>query len=337
MSRVPTAVRQKAQSVDDMIRANAAAGLADGEAPVPDSFAEPDVAAPTADIVPIDQVPSAIPSDDADTVTTGMQDVALQQLDATAQEVEDYKQRWKSLDGQLRQRDTQLAQQADQIARLTDLVSNMAEGAQAPAEPQAPAGMMATDAEDFGEDMVAFVSRIATAAVTQALSGVQTQVANLEHNVADVTQSTAGIVKQSFQEQLTGLSPRWQEFDTAQPFHDWLAQSQTRHDSFYASVGNKDAVGVADYFNMYVSTLPAPVADPKVVAQQQLERQVAPRKSSNAPTAEAGGSEPKLWTRTEIALNYKARQNRKISDADWAPLEKEMTDAQNTGRVDYER
>lgn len=343
MSRVPTAVRQQAQSVDDMIRANKAASEgvdpADLAAVVTDPQAEPNALAPTADVVPIDTVPSAIPPDDpAAPATTTMQEVALQSLDATAAEVEEYKQRWKSLDGQLRQRDAQLAQQAEQIARLTDLVGNMAEGqAQAPAEPLAPAGVLASDGEDFGDDMVVFVTRVAEAVVARAMAGVQTQVATLEHNVADVTQSTAAVVKKSFQEELTEKCPRWREFDTAQPFHDWLGLSETRHNAFYASVTNKDAVGVADYFNMYVSTLPPPQVDPQVTAQQRLEAQVAPPKSTTAPTADANQTEPKIWTRTEIALNYKARQNRKIDDATWGPLEKEMTAAQNTGRVDYER
>ena len=342
MSRVPTAVRQRAQSVDAMILANKAASEsgepADPAAIVPDAI-DPNAPAPTADIIPIDPVQSAIPPDDGvEPVTATMQDVALQSLDASAAEVAEYKQRWKSLDGQLRQRDNQLAQQAEQIARLTELVGNFADGqAQAPAEPQAPAGVLASDAEDFGDDMVVFVTRVAEAVVTRAMSGVQTQVATLEHNVAGVQQSTAAVVKKTFQEELTEMSPRWREFDTDQPFHDWLAQSATRHDTFYTAVSNKDALGVSDYFNMYVSTLPPPTVDPQVAAQQELEQQLAPRRSATPPTVEANQAEPKIWTRSEIAANYKARQNRQIDDATWAPLEKEMTIAQNEQRVDYER
>tara|TARA_R110002049_G_scaffold61446_1_gene163659 strand:+ start:5880 stop:6857 length:978 start_codon:yes stop_codon:yes gene_type:complete len=325
-----------------MIRANAAAAqqgnTADSQASDPDAPVVADAPASTADIHHIDPAAPAVPADTA-ADTPNMEAAVLEQLDVAAAEAEDYKQRWKSLDGQLRQRDNQLAQQADQIARLTELVSNMAEGAQAPADAQAPAGVLASDSEDFGDDMVEFVTRIATAVVERALSGVQTQVATLEHDVDNVTRSTATIVKKTFQEQLRELAPRYEEFDTQQAFHDWLAVSKTRHDGFYAAVGSRDAAGVADYFNLYASTLPAPAPRPEAAptAAQRLESQVVPSKSSRGAPAAAESADPKIWTRTEIALNYKSRQNKQISDAAWADLEREMTAAQNEGRVDYDR
>lgn len=339
MSRVPTAVRQQAQSVDDMIRANAASvngQQADDIASDPAASDEHVARAPTADIVDFDQVSAA--DDGAEVVTTSMQDVALQQLDATAAEVEEYKQRWKSLDGQLRQRDAQLAQQADQIARLTELVGSMAEGQAArPAEPTVPAGVLASDADDFGEDMVTFVTRVAQAVVQQALSGVQTKVADLEHNVTGVKQSTAAVVRKSFTDLLSTLAPRYKEFDTDPAFHAWLEQSPTRHDAFYASVTRQDAEGVADFFNMFVSLLPPPKVDAAAGAQQQLERQVSPKKSSSAATVEASQSEPKIWTRSEIAANYKKQSRGGFTKEAWAALEREMSAAQLNERVDYTR
>lgn len=343
MSRVPTAVRQKAQSADDMIRANAAAakGGADAGALSTGQELDTEVRATTADIVPISSIGAAAPTGEAGGTGT-MQDVALETIAHTAQEVAEYKQRWKSLDGQLRQRDAQLAAQADQIARLTDLVSNMAAGqSQVPQGPQVPAGVLASDEEDFGPDMIQFVTRLVDAGIQRVMGNLQSRFDNLEHTVADVSHSTAGVVRKSFQDQLTEYAPRWKEFDTAQEFHDWLALSTTRNNAFFSAVADKDAVAVADYFNMFVALLPPPAPVPGSVTQQPapspLELQVAPARSRTSAPAVASTTEPKIWTRTEIAMAYADRGRGKYPDAEWHVLEQEISAAQRDQRVDYTR
>jgi hypothetical protein len=106
-------------------------------------------------------------------------------------------------------------------------------------------------------------------------------------------------------------------------------------DGFQAAASRRDAVGTADYFNMFakLNGLDQPPAGDK--RKQQLEKQLSPGKArSSAPTA-ASTPEEKIWTRSEIADLYSNK--RKYSAEEFAKLEREVSRAMASDRVDYSR
>lgn len=333
-------VKKKAAEIDELIRRNAAeakgtaddsiapdsdSAIQDGDQPAQDDQV-------SAEVLPID----GGEQDSQPTDTAGDDKFASleAQLTEAQRRADQADQRWRSLDGQLRSKD-------EQIDRLTDLVAKMTEAPPPAAEPPPPVGVTTADSDAFGDDMIDMVTRVARQVVEASVSDLKKSLEGLSTTVEGVSQHAAVAANESFESKLTRLSPRWSEFDRDEKFHEWLAESPTRGQMFAQGAKAKDAVGVAEFFNMYVSKVEAAEAAANAAdgkKTDQLNRQVAPGKSRSTPTpASTVPTDKKQWTRTEIATAYSNQQRGAYTKEEWAALEAEMTAAQREERVDYSR
>lgn len=337
-----TKVKQEAARIDDLIKANAAAARGEQPTPPADDAPASESAVETqqgddqqaADVV--DFTPGQTPpNDDQPAVTTENSDDSVEKL---RQEAERWEQRWRSLDGQLRSKD-------EQIDRLTEMVSRMADATSSrqtePQEPAKPSGVLNTDSDNFGEDMVEFVQRVARGIVQSEIAAVSQAVQNLQQELSTTSQNVAVAVNETFESQLTRLAPKWQEFDRDDGFHAWLNESDTRLNMFTTAAKNKDAPTVAEFFNLYISKRQAEQASVEGAAsgrKSKLEKQVSPGKSrSTATPASTAPTNERIWTRTEIANAYNSKRRGEFTKEEWAALEKEIERAQRDGRVDYNK
>ena len=318
--------KRAGQKADDLIRANAAAANANAD----------EIAAPDTPVEVVDSEPEVAevlqleqPVQEPVAVDTSVEVSALQQQLADSQAAQQQAdQRWRSLDGQLRAKDAQ-------IDRLTELVGKMT----TPETPDVPRGLQASDAEDFGSEMVEFVQRLADSAAQEALGKLAPTIEGLTNGMEVVSQHAAQSQAVTFEGQLDKLSPSWSQLDTDQGFHNWLGETPTRNKLFLEGAQARDANIVADFFNMYADTLST--ADNKVMAKEakrvsELEKQVSPGKSrSTATPSNATPPEQKNWTRSEIASVYSEYSKGNIPSDEWGPLEKAIAAAQAEGRVDY--
>lgn len=324
-----TKVKQEAAAIDKIIEANAA--QARGETVGADSEAAPDPRLNLVESQPVAEDDSFEGGEQETDIIdeTNAAPVEAEQALARAEQAE---QRWKSLDGQLRSRDAQITQ-------LTELVAKMAEGQNsAPKVEAEPAsGLVSGDSDSFGDDMIDFVERVARSIVKAEISQLAGALDGLQNDVNLVSQNTAVAVNESFEGKLDKLAPRWREFDTAETFHTWLAESDTRKNLFLQGCQQKDAKAVAEIFQMYIGGVELAEARSGAASKSKvdkLEKQVAPGKSkSSAPASVKTPTGDRIWTRTEIATAYTNAS--KLDKDDWVEMERQIAAAQASGRVDY--
>jgi len=318
-------VKRKAAEADEMIRQLAA----QGNDPVSDTPAENgDEAQPEAEVIALqtedEQTPTDIGEDATQTSDPGYSADDIAELKEEARKAD---ARWRSLQGQIDSKDRQIEQLHLLLAKM-----ETAPQPEAQSESQPSVGYTKDDAEAFGDDMIDLIERVARSVVSQV---VDQRVQPLAQELKSVSSVTASTVQESFEAKLTKLAPLWEKLNADQRFIDWLQESPTRWDGFQAAASRRDAVGTADYFNMFakLNGLDQPPAGDK--RKQQLEKQLSPGKArSSAPTA-ASTPEEKIWTRSEIADLYSNK--RKYSAEEFAKLEREVSRAMASDRVDYSR
>jgi hypothetical protein len=317
-------VKRKAAEADEMIRQMAAAaeaGVSDNQEP--EANAQPE----TAEVVAIQPNDS---QNDSETDVISEQSVSetrysddeIAELQEAARKAD---ARWRSLQGQIDSKDRQIEQ-------LHSLLSNMQSAAPAETAESSQgtaAGYTKEDADNFGDDLIDLVSRVARQVAGEV---AQSQVQPLQKELETVSSFTASSVQESFESKLDKTSSNWRALNEDTKFIDWLQESETRLNGFRNAAAAKDAIGTADYFNMYSKLFGLDV-DKAADKQRKLEKQLAPGKARSTATTASSTPEGKNWTRSEIAAFY---TNKGSMPADeFAKTERAIAKAMSEDRVDY--
>lgn len=245
-------------------------------------------------------------------------------------ELETERQRYRSLQGMIRKRD-------EQINQLHEMLASMHQAREQAPAPQEDGKSLLTseDSQNFGDDMVDMARR----AARQEMQTIEKQLDEIRRQIQGVSKTTQQFTEQSFEQQLDQLTEnRWRELDTDPLFMDWLKANRYRTGMFQQALSQRDAHAVADVFNEYSreqTQAQAKQEAPKQKRQDQLQKQVAPGKSRSTGTAQQDQSEPKEWTRSEIASVY--ANSKQYTKEDFERLEREIAAAQKAGRVDFSR
>lgn len=333
---MPKAVKEAAARADEMIRQNAAAALEAEGSTAPDADEDTLTPPDEADVLNINQNAQVQPlihvdnDDDTTSMPTQLEDDGVDsQITALQAEAEKANQRWRSLQGQINSKDKQIEQ-------LHTLLANM-QAAPAP-DPTVttPAGYTVADTEAFGEDMIDVIERVSRQIAQSELSGYAQTVSGLAQEVDAVSQHTAGAVTVAFESNLDKLAPNWQALNEDEEFIGWLKTSPTRVNVFATAAEQKDAPGVAEFFNMYSNLMGLDEANRQAATlkkKRKQEGQIAPGKSKSVASPVSSQPEEKNWTKSEIALVY--RNKSKYPADDFAKLERTISAAMQAGRVDY--
>jgi uncharacterized phage infection (PIP) family protein YhgE len=214
-----------------------------------------------------------------------------------------WRQRYQSLQGQF---NSQVPALQQQVRQLTDSVSQLTAQAEkvqakAPAEPDQADLVTKTDVEAFGEDLVDLARRIAKeefgkreSKYVKQIEQLQGQLSEATGQVGEVVQSQAVTANERFFSGLASALPAWESTQASAECQAWLSSripgtTATWDQALKDAASKRDVAAVVEVFEVFYEKHPAldPKAKPATQsnARQELQRQVAPGKSS-ASTAQ---------------------------------------------------
>lgn len=200
-----------------------------------------------------------------------------------AQPDEDFRQKYKSLQGVYNADVVQLRNQLKEMASVVQSLTAQKTAPQSSAPTVDP-----KDIETFGEEMMGMVQRYVTGAVT----ALESRIVQLETTVNGVAQKTAETAEQQFYKLLTDLVPDWRKINTQNEWLQWLGEVDDiygvpRQQALDHAFGNSDAHRVAKVFKAFKDAQPP-------VSTSTLDSLITPDGAASvAPTA-VGTNKPIL-------------------------------------------
>ena len=264
-----------------------------------------------------------------------------------------WRQRYLSLQGQYNSQVPALQQQVQTLTESVAQLTQQLKTKEAPPPESAPEADLVTskDVEAFGEDLVDLARRIAKdefgkreSKYIKQIEALQGQLAEAKGQVGEVVESTAKSANERFFETLDARLPGWDKVQATAECQEWLGTripgtAATWDLALKEAAGRRDVQTALEVFDAFFAKHPTlnPKAEPAPApaptpAKQELERQVAPSKSTaSAPSA---GSK-----RVYTGADYTSESNRlmrlmqqgKAEEA--GRLEAELNAALAEGRV----
>lgn len=209
---------------------------------------------------------------------------------------ENYEHKFKTLQGmfraevnnqvaaqlqQSRQREAKLLESLQQLEQKVTTLSTQQAKPAAPMDPK--------DVEAFGIELVEMVRRQASteiaSAVSTAVREITTRLDSLEQMSTRASSSAAMSAEQMFYFELGTLVPDWKAINGDAGFLTWLGEvdpvyGEQRQAALDRASSSMNAERAAAVFAAYKATLAKPTPKPT----SELESQVAPGRSSGAPT-----------------------------------------------------
>jgi hypothetical protein len=199
----------------------------------------------------------------------------------------------------------------------------------------------AKEREEFGDELVQLMARIAKANSGQEVRVLQAEVNRLKGSVQQTVQIGSETRMEKVWNRLDAWRADWRVINNSQQFVDWLANidimsGRPRQEGLTAAFESGDGTRVAGIFKRFVeedsSFRPtAPTSAPAArVDQATLVAPSPPRGGSEEAPNGSGG---KIWSEQEINDFYSRVQRGRISPEEKASTEKEIMTAVAAGRV----
>lgn len=331
----PASVKAAASKADDLIRS-----LQNGQAPentdetvadTVDDGAEADVI----ELAEADETPPAEPPKQPAAADSDLK----KRLEDTETALQKAEQKWKTLDGMIRAQNQQIENYQQLLANVQVPQKTAADDTGGEGSPKKT--FTQADVDQFGEDWVEFVHRVAHEIVRKEVRALASEMDGLKGTVAQQQKTVALTAQERFEMKLDELAPEWRAHDADEGFLEWLRGSRVNSAGFTQGVETLDHEAVAEVFNAYTKfKAPAPAVQEKAdKRKQKLEAQVSPGKARQVSPASRAAPEEKIWTMSEIKQAYAAQKDRatRLAANEFSALEREIADAQKEGRVDYTR
>lgn len=261
-----------------------------------------------------------------------------------------WKQRYLSLQGQYNSQVPTLQQQVKQLTESMDQLQAKLKEQQTAmqAEPEPSQLVTNKDVEAFGEDLVDLARRIAKeefgkreSKYIKQIEALEGQLSKAEGQVGEVVQSQAKSAQDRFFENLNATLPTWEAIQATDDCQAWLAtripgSQSTWNDALLNAAGRQDVQAVKEVFDTFFEKYPAHNPSAKkqqqASARQELNRQVAPGKSTASnPSSQTG----RIYT----SADYIAESNRIVRLSQQGKhdqamqLQAELDAAQTEGRI----
>lgn len=242
-----------------------------------------------------------------------------------------WEQRFKVLDGKYRAEVPRLHQQIkDKDASIANLQEMLAAAKQAPA---ARVEFTAEEREQFGDELLNVVARVA-AAQAPAAQAPQVDLTPINERMQRLERQSAETAEDAFFRKLGEKVPHWEAQNTNAGFLAWLAQvddltGRVRQDLFNEAYDALDVGRITAFFNAFPYQSPVARSND---AQPTLEQQIAPDVNRSAPPPPAG---KKVYSRGEIGQFY-AEVRRGLFQGrldEMQRIEQDIFAAQQEGRV----
>jgi hypothetical protein len=220
---------------------------------------------------------------------------------------ETWEHKFKTLQGLFNKEVPQLQRQVKELSgRYQEAVSQLEKAAK-PVEPPVKSAPDPRDVENFGEDMVAMVSRVTKlelGALAQKFDSLiatfDKRLASVETNLKGTSETVAYTAEQTFLNNLTRSVPNWEQINGDPAFHAWLSEEDPvlgsrRQTALTAAEQSLNAERVAAIFKAFGATRPvAPKSNP-------ISKQVSP---SAVASAQPVAQEKQILTQQQIVEFY---------------------------------
>lgn len=292
---------------------------------------EPQAAAPEP------QAQVAAPEPQPEPTTAAPEPQAPQEPQAQSQQQPDvWEHKYKTLQGLFnREVPTLQGKVKDLESKLTQAVDRLNAAADAKTATPEPQALNPQDVENFGQDLVDMVSRVARGSLGDVAKVFEQRLARIEEALQGTTQQVAVTAEQSFFDRLAKAVPDWETVNMNQAFLAWLAEidpilGQPRQAALDAAQQSLNADRAVAVFNAFKATLPQPAA-PK--ASSPVDKQVSPKGSAASPAPQQNA--PKVWSQQEVVDFYAAKRRGEFRgrEADGQALEAAINQAMAEGRI----
>jgi len=209
-----------------------------------------------------------------------------------------WRQRYQSLQGQFNSQVPSLQQQVQQLTETVgSLNAKLEQQVAQPPKVEEPSELVTkTDVDAFGEDLVDLARRIAKEEFGKRESKYLKQIDALEGKLTEATgqvgvvqETQAAATTERFFENLTRQLPTWEEIQVTPECQEWLGTripgiGATWNQALQNAAAKRDIPAVMEVFDAFFERNPN--MNPRVSAQtqtnarQELNRQVAPSKTS---------------------------------------------------------
>lgn len=280
---------------------------------------------------PVAQIAEPVPSEPA---PAEPEPQVVEPVAQTQQQPDNWEHKYKTLQGVFNREVPNLQTRVKDLeAKLTDAVERLNKAA----DEQATAPRQVADPKDvenFGEDLVDMVSRVARSSLGDVAKQIDQRLAMLEQALKGTTQQVAMSAEQTFFDRLTKAVPEWEDINTNQAFLGWLSEvdpilGQPRQAALDAAQQALNADRAVAVFNAFKATIPKAPTKPSAA----VEKQVSPKGS--APSAPPQANTPRVYTQKDVVEFYHAvrRGEFRGRDQDRQALEAEINLAMAEGRI----
>jgi hypothetical protein len=250
-----------------------------------------------------------------------------------------FKARWETLQGkytsELGRANTEIRRLATEVTKLQQQM--VAAPKPAEAKPASVEEALDTLEQEYGQKFVqamdARVGKLVDGKLDERLKPVQERVAQYETQNAQTAQST-------YETELTRLCPGWRTQDNDQGFIDWIGTNRiglkSIQDLLVEAHQTRNPQAVADIFNWYSRSQPAPQPDPKpnpAPGKPTPEALIVPNAKGSGDHAKIEASQGKTITMAQIDAFYKRMELGKVDAKEAAAFEAEIHKANMEGRI----
>jgi hypothetical protein len=268
------------------------------------------------------------------------------EVTALRQQLEKSEQRYRSLQGMY---DADRRRADEQMTALNQRLEAVLQRTPQPAAEAPPTPHTDKDLEDFGEETVAFVTRVSTSVAKQVAMQVVEQVlaqrlAPVTNTVQEVAERVQRTAQDEYFDALTQRVPDWKEINVAPQFLQWLAEvdpmTGMQRQAILSDAHQRiDAHRTAAVFLAFkaeagmqtqAQTPPAGANQRRVVDER--EAMVEPARTSVA-SRPSGRPQGRTYTRAQIAQFYRDVTSGRITGAEANAMEQDILKAQSEGRI----
>lgn len=262
-----------------------------------------------------------------------------------------WRQRYLSLQGQYNSQVPALQQQVQTLTESVAQLTQQLKAKEAPPPEALPEPELVTkkDVDAFGEDLVDLARRIAKdefgkreSKYIKQIEALQGQLAEAKGQVGEVVQSTAASAQERFFEALDARMPGWDNVQKTSECQEWLGTripgtTATWDMALKDAAAKRDVKTVLEVFEVFFQKHPnlnpnKPAAPAPSQAKQELQRQVAPSKSTaSTPTANTKRTYTGAEYQTESMRLLRLMQKGQAEEA--GRLDAELNAALAEGRV----
>lgn len=195
--------------------------------------------------------------------------------------------------------------------------------------------------EEFGEELVQLMARIAKANSGSEVRSLQEEVNRLKGSVQTTVQIGHATLRDKVYNQLDTWRADWRTINSSQQFVDWLANldimsGRPRQEGLMQAFESGDGPRVVGIFKRFMeedTSFRSTAAPTPPQAQIDPATLIAPNSPRGSGEGAPNGSSGKIWSEQEIDDFYSRVQRGRITPEEKASTEKEIMAAVTAGRV----